>query len=44
MLKKNLYESPEVEVIALTPEGAIAGSPGTSFSVDDFVGTTEEEW
>ena len=45
MFKKNLYETPEVEVIALTPEGAIAGSSGTSFSVDDpFGDTTEKEW
>ena len=45
MWKKLNYETPEVEVIALTPDGAIAGSPETSFSVvDPFDDITEEEW
>ena len=45
MLKKNLYETPEVEVIALTLEGTIAGSPETVFDVNNPFGSTdEEEW
>ena len=45
MLKKNLYESPKVRVIALTLEGAIAGSdPEKFFDVNDPFDTDEEEW
>ena len=45
MRKKLNYETPEVEVIALTLEGTIAGSTETDFNVNNPFGSTdEEEW
>ena len=46
MLNKNIYETPEVEAIALTLEGTIAGSTETDFSITDPFGSgfIEEEW
>ena len=43
MVKKIYYETPEVEVITLIPEGVIADS--TKFTVPDpFGGTGESDW